>query len=141
MSEDKNKDNQDSSSNDKKSKQQDPPATIVEWTVRGVSFLIVLSLLGYFGYTASQPNESPFFECNVIGEEIEQRGNGWVMPVEVQNKGDISVSNVNVIVEEPNRSSLVVKMLGSKEKVKIEFWFDERPSPQTNVLVGSYILL
>lgn len=127
---------------------QDPPPTIVEWSARLVSLGAVLVLLGYVvisGFAATSP---PTIETRVLLDEIEIRNGSWVVPVDVTNEGDVSVSDAEITLEVASADgtvveseSVVIALLGQGGTSSVEFWLSQEPEPdQISVEVGSYIL-
>ncbi|PHN02194.1 hypothetical protein [Flavilitoribacter nigricans] len=112
-----------------------PPPTIVEWSVRGFSLLIIFSLIGYFLYGAFQAERKPEFLVEVKQDEIRQIGNRWVIPVDVSNKGtyDVHQLKIQARLKLPNgpeayeAETSEVLLLGCDEKVSLEFSFAHDP--------------
>lgn len=125
---------------------QEPPPTIVEWIVRGVSFLIIFSLLGYFIFKAVQPPVEPKFSFDVKQEKIAERNGVWVVPVGIKNEGSTSVHELRVtgtmtLAGGEEQENVSIPILGAGEVVVAEFWFDN--NPQGNDMkfdLGTYIV-
>ncbi|SEQ24101.1 hypothetical protein [Neolewinella agarilytica] len=140
------KDDQKNSAKDSSTEQQ-PPPTIIAWSVRGVSLLLILSLIGFFIWSALQPRIEPAFDLAILDDKIERRGEEWVLPVEVTNRGSISVHKLKVKASLSNKAkgaaeeAHIVPMLGPNEMVTLVFWFDQDPrQSQPQLSVGSYQL-
>ena len=130
----------------KNSESQQPPPTILSWTIRGVSLLIVASLLGYFTYSWIRPTVKPAITFEVLTEEIEQRGTGWATPVKITNDGTMSVHELTVTgtltsaAGQPSQD-LTILLLGPNEQVQGTLWFSDDPRGKgLEMTVASYLL-
>lgn len=74
-----------------------PTKNWLEWTVFGVSLLLVLAVLGYLGYDAATMGDAPPMLMVELGEAVEQPG-GFAVPVTVMNGGDDTAEDVEVEV-------------------------------------------
>lgn len=125
---------------------QQPPPTWLEWTVRGVSLLLVLFCLGYFFYSASLPETMPKFVFEVQQDKIEQRGGQWAVPVDVTNDSGASVHALTITatltgLEDEPEETLTVTLLGPNEEITTTFWFDEDPRGKgLEMSTGAYLL-
>ena len=124
---------------------QVPPPSILAWSIRGICLLLIVGLLGYFGYAALQPSPPPSFKFSVVNDRVEQRSGKWVVPVEVLNEGGMSVHNLQLAATLPGpeakEQSASIILLGGAETVTVEFWFDEDPKGQRPTFdVKSYLL-
>ncbi|PHI19830.1 hypothetical protein CEQ90_10580 [Lewinellaceae bacterium SD302] len=111
--------------------QQDPPPTLVSWSIRLTSILLVATLLIYFIWSMLQPVERPSFDFAVQNDQIEQRNGNWVVPVSVTNRGDVSV--LNLAIEATLKTSTEsretnIRLLGPGESISVEFTFSEQLS-------------
>ena len=70
----------------------------VEWSVFGLSCVLVLATLGYLGFLALTDEQSPPTLKVEIGEPVERDGQVWV-PVTVENRGAATASNVEIEVQ------------------------------------------
>jgi len=128
------------------STEQQPPPTLVAWAVRGISLLLILGLIGFFAWSALQPRVEPVFDLNILTDKIEQRGEQWVLPVEVTNQGSMSVHtlSVNANLDGPDGElveSHVVPLIGPAETLTLVFWFNEDPrNRQPRLSISSYQL-
>lgn len=130
---------------DPKHSRQDPAPSLVEWMARGLSALIVLALFGFLLHGALQPEIGPNFALDVHTEKIEQRRNGWAVPMSITNKGTVAIADVFYEIVAPDRSQTVkrgrIAIFGAGETVESEVWFDEKPaSSQFELRVDTYTL-
>lgn len=132
-----------------KSQSAGPPPTLVEWSFRGFSLLLVLSLIGYFIHEALQPEIRPEFSIHVKEDKIRQVNNRWVVPVEVSNKGTLDVHHLKIqakliLSEDPRQEETEnseIPLLGCDEQVSLEFWFTHSPKVYPfECQAGSYLL-
>ena len=121
----------------------DPPPTILEWTVRAASLVLVVGLIGYLMVTGLQAADPPLFSFEV--GTVEASGNAWRVPVVMTNDGDVGVSVVEVTLEVlaggeiVDSESITLPLLGAGGSAEIEFWVDEDPTTNTiRFDVGSY---
>lgn len=129
-----------------KADEEKVPPTLVEWGARVVSILLLVALVGYATRMGLQPTRAPVFEHEVQSSEIEQRGESWVVPVEITNTGNESVAELNITAELVDANDEVVDeaditfpLFGPEESEMVEFWFDEDPSEyKFRLNVGSY---
>jgi uncharacterized protein (TIGR02588 family) len=132
---------------DDEDEEEHVPPTLVEWAVRLISVLLLASLIGYVVQMGRQPTVPPRFEYDVMDAEIEQRGESWVVPVEITNAGNESVLELTISAELVNENSAVVDsaeitfpLFGPEEKEEVEFWFDEDPAEhELRFNVDSYV--
>jgi len=142
---DKNQNNQDSSAEDSGTQQQ-PAPTILSWSIRGLSLLLIIALLGYFVWAAFQPEVKPDITFEVQTEKIEQRGREWAVPVKITNSGGMSVHNLSVQAALPDDEKAdarlaEIMMMGPGEEISTTFWFNEDPREKTiECTVNSYLL-
>ena len=141
-------------SNDSKAQQsasdsaqnQKPAPTLLSWTVRGISLAFIVSIIGYFIWSAAQPDVHPTFTFEVEQEKIEQRGTGWAMPVNITNTGLMSVHALEAVatltgVGGKQEENVNIVLLGPNESVTATFWFDQNPRDKgVEFSVGSYLL-
>lgn len=128
---------QDAGSGDEQSSiaAQDPKPSLLEWTVRGISLLLIAALTGYVVWAALQPPQNPYFTFEVQTEQIEQRGDEWVVPIQLTNEGTISIEGVAVSGELLAADGTVVdeeamqfELIGNRESKDFELWFDRDPA-------------
>ncbi len=130
--------------------QQSPPPTILSWSVRGVSLLIVLSLIAYFSWAAIRPIQPPSITFEVKENKIERRGATWMMPVDITNEGTVSIRSLTVGVTFPDplasglpreqEKTVMIRLLGAKETVATTFAFTADPRTATpEFFVVSYV--
>jgi len=138
------KDEQKKSTAKDSSSEQQPPPTLIAWSVRGTSLLFILGMIGFFVWSALQPRVEPIFDLEILTDKIEQRGEQWVLPVEVTNQGSMSVHTLSVEAKlngAEEEESHVVPLIGPSESLTLVFWFDEDPrGRQPQLSVGSYEL-
>ena len=142
---DKEKDGKEKGSAQNTSKQV-PPPTILSWSIRGFSVLLIVALLGYFIYSWAKPTVMPQIEFTPLVEKIEQRGTGWAVPVKIVNKGTMSVHALSVrgtltaVAEQP-AETLDILLLGPNEQVQGTLWYDQDPRGKgLEMSVCSYLL-
>ena len=82
-----------------KSKEERPPAgkNPLEWSVFGVSLLLVLAVTGVLGMEALRWQGTPARLKVELGQ-AERRGGEWCVPVKVSNEGEGLASNVEIEV-------------------------------------------
>lgn len=134
---------------------QRPAPTILSWSIRGISLLIVVSLIGYFLWSAARPVVEPKIVFEVLDDKIEQRGGSWAMPVEVTNKGTVSIHTLTIgaaltpsyssagkeEAKSREEESVEIPLLGPNEMVTATFWFDQDPRKQNpRFAVKTYVL-
>ncbi|NJC26797.1 hypothetical protein [Neolewinella antarctica] len=129
----KNDDNAQQDSEDDGS-QQSPAPTWLSWSIRAASGLLVVALIGYFVYMAAQPVVEPTIEFTMQRDKVEQRGGSWAVPVEITNRGTISVHALAIRATRPRvgnngdeEQTLVIPLIGPNEMVETTFWFSEDP--------------
>lgn len=128
--------------------QQNPAPTIIEWSMRGLSALILMLLFGFLVYGTMQPAVGPNFVMSVQHEKIEQRRNGWAVPITITNKGTVAIGDViyQVMGTASDGSPLNTKqgriaILGSGESVDAEVWFARDPhGAELRLQVDTYTL-
>ena len=69
----------------------------LEWTVFGVSLILVLGTVGFLAWDAAQGEDSPA-SLSVETGTPEPRGGAWAVPVTVHNEGDETAEGVRVEV-------------------------------------------
>lgn len=122
------------SSAEKSQVEQDPPPTWVEWGARIFSLALVLGLVAYVIVVGLQSSAPIRFDTNVLEDEIEMRGDEWVVPVDITNRGGTSVEDlvVTMIVDDgagsPIMEDLQIPLLGGSGQVRGEYWMDEDPT-------------
>lgn len=128
-------DESDLSSEEKSQTTQDPPPTWVEWSARGVSLLIVLSLFAYLIFAGLSSSEPATLIGEVLSERIDQRDGAWVVPATITNDGDVSVSEVKATLQMVDASGEVVEseqvdipLLGQAASASVQFWFSQDPA-------------
>ena len=137
MSQDKN--------NDQSQDQQKPPTPLI-WAVRGGSLLIILAILGTLAYWGIQPTEKPCFVYEIKAEDCQQREGRWALPVKITNEGTTSAHDLTtrMVLEnsgEKTAQQVTLPMIGSRESITLEFWYDEDPRGQRpSASVVSYVL-
>lgn len=144
MSADKEQNQQEGASSS--ATKQAPPPTWLSWSIRGASLVLIVGLLGYFSFMATQPDTRPTITFVVEKFDIEQRGTGWAVPVRVKNTGSMSVHALKVkgaltqVPGEPEETA-DIPLLGPREEVSVTLWFDEDPRrKRVEMSVGSYLL-
>ncbi|BCM92122.1 hypothetical protein IAD21_04001 [Abditibacteriota bacterium] len=70
----------------------------LEWSVFGVSCVLVLSLLGFLGYSSWTYTDSPAHIEFHLGKPS-KIGKSWQIEVEVENRGSHAVESVEIEVE------------------------------------------
>lgn len=116
------------------SKDARPAPSVVEWTARAISALSILSLFGFLIYSASQPHVGPNFKFAIAQDKIEERLNGWAVPLTITNRGTVAISEFiyEVKMRDATMSEFDVKrgrvaIFGAGESVDTEVWFDSDP--------------
>ncbi|OAV44246.1 hypothetical protein [Lewinella sp. 4G2] len=112
--------------------EQTPPPTILSWTIRGVSLLVIFGLLIYFLVAAIQPTAPAGANVEYKVADIEQREGRWVVPFKVINTGGMGLHLIKVkgtLPAEPEdvEKTIIIPLLGSGERVTSEFRFEEDP--------------
>ena len=85
----------------------------LEWTVFGISLVLVLGLIGFLIYDAATGGNAPP-ELVVRLGRAERNAGGYAVPVEVHNQGDETAEGVHVEValeipgQEPERADLEI---------------------------------
>lgn len=122
-----------SSKQDNKSTDK-PAPTLIEWSARIGSALGLMALFGFLAYGASQPHIGPNFVYEIKRDQIEQRRNGWAVPLTITNKGTVAIGEVlfEVRMQRADTTAFDVKrgrvaIFGAGESVDAEVWFDEDP--------------
>ena len=110
------------------------PPTIIEWSVRGVSLLLLLALVGYVGWHALQPARPTRFTYEVDMGDLREVGEEWALPASIRNEGDTSVLDLKVVGElsdggaEPvDEAEVTLPLLGARESADFTLWFSEDP--------------
>lgn len=125
---------------------QEPPPTLLEWTVRGISAAVLLALFLYMVWAALQPAAEAEILVDINRGQIEPRGSSWVVPVDIVNQSGNAVSDVVFSValvdddgEVVEEESATIGLLGQRESAAAELWFDANPNDYTlRADVGSY---
>lgn len=121
---------------EKSSLLQDPAPTVVEWSVRGISLVLIIGLIVFFTVQAFSPVEQTKFNYEIIDKDIAQVGNSWHMPVKITNQGSKSIHELTLdaILEysEKNKSvsekvSFSIRLFGPGETRKAIFVFNKDP--------------
>ncbi len=120
------------------------PPTLLEWSVRGMSLLLVLLLLGYVVWVSVQPPTPIHFEYGVEWERLEERDGAWVLPVTLQLRGE-GVQDLTITAELADGEEVIEEvplefpLMGQNETEQLELWFEEDPRDYTlRFNVGSY---
>ncbi len=130
-----------SNDKEKKSEKEDQQAgagedkkapTLLVWTVRGLSLLLIFSILGYLTWSAMRAREEPRFVYELHLDKCAERDGRWVLPVTVTNEGTVSAHDLTaaVSVNGPDGRSeqqITFPMIGAREELTLEFWYDEDP--------------
>ena len=154
MSKDKDKNKQDSkqgnnqsksqSENGKKEKlngaeksqgKQDPPPTILEWSVRIISLGAILGLMGYIIWMGIAAPTETGIEHSIVTEKIAKHSDEWSVPTLISNVGpktlldlEIALQLVDSEGEVVEEEALSVAMIGREEEKNLVYWFSEDPS-------------
>ena len=74
-----------------------PPRTLAEWTTLVLSITVIGALIVYLVMDLRSP-ASPYVEIAVRSEygEVRQVGNRYVLPIDIENKGDKAVGRANI---------------------------------------------
>ena len=126
-----------------KANEDKAPPTVLVWSVRGLSLLLILALLAYLVRNALQPNEAPSFTFEIMTDDCEQRLGRWVLPVSIMNEGDVSTHTLTyeVSVGQSDTQEIDLLLLGPREQLTHEFWYDEDPRGKSiECRVISYLL-
>lgn len=126
--------------------EQDPPPTILEWSVRIGSLLILVGLTIYLIATGLLPTQPPKFDVAFDVEQSMQREGRWVLPVEVINVGTLAVEDLQLTLalvkpdgEVVEEISSTISLIGQNELFNLEFWLDEDPRNfDLEIKVNSY---
>jgi len=120
-------------------KPQDHPSHIsnrklAEWVSLIISSLLILGVASVLIYNALQPNEPV---VNVLAtaemEKIQAKGERFVLPVRLENKGDRTVHDLTVEVSfqpkdaEPQSAEMTIDYLGENSENVVYFYFEEDP--------------
>lgn len=127
---------------------QDPPPTILSWSVRAGSLIAIVALLGYIVVTGLSTSTPPTIEATLSDEPVEMRSGQWVLKATVKNTGDVSVNSVVVKAELVGTDDTVVEsedstiaLLGQGSSTDVDFWFSVDPEQHDIQLsAGSYVL-
>lgn len=112
--------------NDKQSTTE--PTSILEWSVRGASLLLVTALLAYLAWDAIRPTQDPSFQVEIHREHLQQRESGWSLPIDITNRGTRAVSQLRYeVVDSSTTRPGVLPLLGGGETLTVEAWFAEEP--------------
>ena len=111
-----------------------PAPSFVEWAARAVSALSLLALFGFLIYSATKPHIGPNFKYEIAYDKIEERRNGWAVPINITNRGTVAISEFiyEVRMRSASMSEFDVKrgrvaVFGAGESVATEVWFDRDP--------------
>jgi uncharacterized protein (TIGR02588 family) len=118
------------------------PTTPAEWVTFVIAASIVLAVLGLIA--AQVPGgRDPAAPRVVVGRSVERDGR-WFVPVTLENHGDETAENVQVIAtltvdEEETEADQVVGFLAGGEREDVEFVFEDDPAEgELEVVVGGY---
>jgi uncharacterized protein (TIGR02588 family) len=117
--------------------------TSAEWLTFAVSAAVLLVVMGLVALQIPTEDKPPLPVARItsFGEE---RGESYVVVVEVENRGDTTAENIQVSVSLETEEATVegdqtIDFLAGEEKHEIEFLFDENPSSgELDVRVTGY---
>ncbi|MGV3532650.1 MAG: hypothetical protein ACO1QR_09805 [Chthoniobacteraceae bacterium] len=120
-------------------KPQDHPSHIsnrklAEWVSLITSALLILGVAAVLIHSALQPNE-PVVEVTATAEmaKVQAKGERFVLPVRLENKGDRTVHDLTVEVSfqpndaEPQTAEMTIDYLGEHSENVVYFYFEEDP--------------
>lgn len=106
--------------------------TPAEWLTFAISAAVLLVVMGLVALQIPTEDKPPLPVARItsFGEE---RGNFFVVVVEVENRGDMTAENIQVSVsleteEGTHEGDHTIDFLAGEEKHEVEFLFDEDPS-------------
>jgi uncharacterized protein (TIGR02588 family) len=105
-----------------------------EWISLGISAVLLLSLAGYLILQALAP-DSPYLlaEARPLTEEVQQKGDRFILPIEISNRGRRTLRElkVEVGVTEPGGRSetreLQIDYLGEQSAQTVFLYFEQDP--------------
>ena len=120
-------------------KAQDHPSHVshrklAEWVSLIASALLILGVAAVLIYNAVQPNE-PVVNVTAAAEmeKVQAKGERFILPVRVANKGDRTVHDLTVEVSfqprdaEPQTAEMTIDYLGEDSENVVYFYFEEDP--------------
>ncbi|NND61399.1 MAG: hypothetical protein HKN49_14165 [Gammaproteobacteria bacterium] len=126
---------------------QHPAPSLLEWSVRAISIGAITALIIYLIIAATRPHVGPNFIMEVEATAMEERRNGWAVPVQITNKGTVAIAQLHYQIEQRAGSTTTVAksgligVLGAGETVDTEVWFKQKPDPSTlHLVVDTYAL-
>ena len=136
MAKEESKEKEQLSEAEKSAVLQDPAPTIIEWSVRLISLLLILGLLVFFIYNALQPQVKSTVVFQVQTEKISQMEDSFRLPVKITNEGTGSVQGLKVRAEmtymiegkeKKEAEDLTLLLMGPGESKGVVFVFDKDP--------------
>ena len=123
--------------------EEDKGRTPAEWFTFAVSATVLLGVMALVALQIPTEDKPPLPVARItsFGEE---RGESYVVVVEVENRGDLTAENIQVSVSLETDEGTVegdqtIDFLAGEEKHEIEFLFDDNPSSgELDVRVTGY---
>lgn len=113
----------------------DKDRSVAEWTTLGISFTILILILGLTTYLYVRGGQKPaVILVEPQMQELRQDSGGYYLPVIVRNVGDPTVEEVLIQAEldtgagEPETAQFTVNFLAGGERVKGTFVFQHDPA-------------
>ena len=109
------------------------PRKLAEWTTLILSITVIGALTVYLILDLRSP-ASPYVELAVRAEygEVRQVGNRYVLPIDIENKGDKAVGRANIRItihgsQGTQTDDFEIQYLGKRSKTRIYRYFERDP--------------
>lgn len=116
------------------------PRTTPEWITFTVTSLVLAIVIGLLVVQAVRHDSPADPVVEVDADGIQQRGDGWDVPVRLRNEGHRGAANVQVVAElataaGTERADQTIDVVGAGETVDVVFVFAQDPA-QGELTVG-----
>lgn len=103
---------------DQQSTEKHPP-TVLGWIVRVFSLAMLALLVGIIVWKMTTETQEIAFESELVTEEVRQQGDGWLVPIDVTNKGSRTAHLLRLEVTAGDTKEIVeIPMIGASETVR-----------------------
>lgn len=113
-----------------------PSRKLAEWITLILSALVVFSVVIYLVWDLSTPNSSIIeIEAKALVSEAQKKGNYFVLPIEVHNRGQKTISMVKLEVQlsgskKAQSEEMEIQYLGRDSKQRVYMYLSEEPKSQ-----------